>query len=121
MPSLLQLLLQRFQAPPAPRKLEERLEELDRAVTSIRLEWQETLDKVEHWMQRTSARVRAAEGGAPGGETASTAPAGPSIGADPISRELRARRGRGGFPFGQPEEDGEVADAVPIQGRKTSR
>lgn len=79
---------------PSP-DLIERIETLERGLRAIRLEWEETYDKVARMMGRIAKRQALAEKAAedaPG----STIPGG--VGLDPMSQAILARRRRGLLP-----------------------
>lgn len=92
-----------FRRNPAPESLhnrlialEERCDSLERQGKSLRLEWEETYDKVSHQMSRISRRVASAKssnGELPTGEAAAEA----LPGVDPISRSIMLRRGMQGL------------------------
>lgn len=92
---------------PRVSELEERLAKAEASLGQLRLEFEETLDKVHRWMQRTRARVHvdatppapeAPEGASPA-----------SSGMDPVSARIvaqRARRFNGRRQETPDEEDG---------------
>ena len=87
--SLWRLLFQAKTATPVPPKVEERLAEVERELHSVKLEWLDTLDKVERWMHRSIKRAPIE----PPPEQP-PAPADEMPGVDPISATLLRRRGR---------------------------
>lgn len=94
---LWELLFRKKNATPAPPGVEERFADLERQVQSVKLEWLETLDKVERWMQRTIKRTQL--------EPPDAAPApSPHDGLDPVSARLLARRHRRGMAPPPPDD-----------------
>lgn len=72
--------------------VEERCEVLERQRKQLRLEWEETYDKVSHQMSRISRRVassKSSNGELPTGEDIAEN----QLGADPISQSILRRRG----------------------------
>ena len=67
-----------------------RMDELEKAQRQTMLAVEDALDRVFHWMQRTSARSKALQAKE---EAPSAAPAG-GDGLDPISAKIIARRSR---------------------------
>lgn len=97
------------------KEVRERVDALEKKVATLQeahdvlnrrmsLEWEELLDKVHRWMQRTSARSRT--------EAKAAATVDQADGLDPISRQLIARRSRGApvrsVPQLSEEGDGET-------------
>ncbi len=73
--------------------LEERCDLLERQGKSLRLEWEETYDKVSHQMSRISRRV--ASSASPSKESEPQPHDGTdSIPVDPVSRSIMLRRAR---------------------------
>ena len=74
------------------RELQHRADEAEHHAKILRLEWEETYDKVRHQMARMSRRARA-DAKANGDEPLEPAVPEPDDGIDPISRKILARRG----------------------------
>ncbi len=74
------------------RKLEHRCEDLERHNKALRLEWEETYDKVRRSMSRISKRVAVDAKEAAEPFVANEAPE-PQSGLDPISEGILRRRG----------------------------
>ncbi len=91
------------------RKLEERLEKVEREIASLKLEWLETQDKVHRWMHRAMARDRV-DHQEPDGMTRGDYPAP----LDPVSVMLLRRR-RNAAP-GTTNEGGGGTETPPLPG-----
>jgi len=77
--------------------LEERCDLLERQGKSLRLEWEETYDKVSHQMSRISRRVASSASQSKGLNELPLADSDTSSGPDPISRSIMLRRGMQGI------------------------
>jgi hypothetical protein len=89
--SLWKLLFEMKSAPAVPATVEERLDEVERAVHSLKLEWLETSDKVERWMHRSIKRAQVEQLDP---QNLVSPPSSETNGVDPISAEILRRRGR---------------------------
>lgn len=87
--SLAKLLFEKKNATPVPPRVEERLDDLERQVHSLKLEWLETSDKVERWMHRSIKRAAIEPHEPP---PPPPAPEGYAPGPDPVSARILARR-----------------------------
>ena len=74
------------------RALRRLQEDLDARLRQRDLEYEELLDKVHRWMQKTSARAKRDE--------AEAAPPDPLAGLDPVSRAIQERRKKQARPDG---------------------
>lgn len=104
--------MQWFRRPSTPseshKTLEERLhvlslriDELEKAHRQTLLTVEDALDRVFHWMQRTSARTKALQAK----EEPATSTDGPAPGVDVVSARILARRARQPVPRGTHDEE----------------
>lgn len=76
---------------PPPDPLGPRVVELEAAVRSLRIEWSETVDRIEHLIRRLAKRQRDLAASLPPDLPEGGMPTTPS--ADPITERIHARRG----------------------------
>jgi hypothetical protein len=86
-----------FKATREKRDLEERVEKVERAIAGLRLDWEETYDKLVKLVQRYTKRAEVIERSEQPDATANVSPTGsttvsPQL--DPISRRIMERRSR---------------------------